>query len=211
MKYPKSLLLIPALAALSLASADAAVVITGTSATATTFFAAVQSPTNLVNNSGLSVANSITATHTETSNAADQWHSSGGVVDNESITISLGGSYDLENIYIWQANQTGLKNRGVNQFDLFYSTDGGTNYTAWTQNLNLAISPNTAAADLISAQSFAFGVSGVTNVRIEIDSAHSGLANDYVGLSEVKFTAVPEPAAALLGGLGLLGLLRRRR
>lgn len=207
----KPLLSISSLALLALASADAAVVVTGTTATATTFFNSVQSPTNLVNNSGLSVANSITATHTETSNAADQWHSSGGVVDNESVTINLGGSYDLENIYIWQANQIDFKGRGVNQFDLYYSTNNGGSYTAWALNLNLAISPNTGSADLISAQSFAFGVSGVTNVRIDIDSAHSGAANEYVGLSEVKFTAVPEPAAALLGSLGLLGLLRRRR
>jgi MYXO-CTERM domain-containing protein len=35
----------------------------------------------------------------------------------------------------------------------------------------------------------------------------AGDVNGYV----TQFTAVPEPRAALLGGLGLLALLRRRR
>jgi MYXO-CTERM domain-containing protein len=30
-------------------------------------------------------------------------------------------------------------------------------------------------------------------------------------LNEVRFTVIPEPSAALLGGLGMLVLLRRRR
>ena len=46
--------------------------------------------------------------------------------------------------------------------------------------------------------------------QIKYDDASAG-ANGGTGTNFVTITAVPEPAAALLGGLGLLGLLRRRR
>lgn len=184
-------------------------VITGVSATATTTWAATQTPTNLVNNSGL-VGSGFTALHTPDGSALNQWHSTGGIVNNEAITLNLGGSYNLTSIYIWQANQTNLFGRGVNQFDLMYSTDGGNNWLTAASDLHLTIS----TGGNIAAQQFSLTQTGVTHVKIEIDSAHSGNANEYVGLSEVMFdgvASVPEPSVALLGGIGLLSLLRRRR
>jgi hypothetical protein len=46
--------------------------------------------------------------------------------------------------------------------------------------------------------------------RINYDDDTAGL-NGGTGTSFVTITAIPEPRAALLGGLGLLALLRRRR
>ena len=45
---------------------------------------------------------------------------------------------------------------------------------------------------------------------IDYNDTAAGL-NGGTGTSYVTITAVPEPGAALLGGLGLLALLRRRR
>ncbi len=42
-------------------------------------------------------------------------------------------------------------------------------------------------------------------------SAGTNYTTDLTGGSYVTMTAVPEPRVALLGGLGMLALLRRRR
>jgi uncharacterized protein (TIGR03382 family) len=40
--------------------------------------------------------------------------------------------------------------------------------------------------------------------------SNAGL-DEYAAVDDVTLTVIPEPSAALLGGLGLLALLRRRR
>lgn len=54
-------------------------------------------------------------------------------------------------------------------------------------------------------------LSNVTSLTIK-GEFHAGVT-EVVGIDNIRVTAVPEPseAALLLGGLGLLGLLRRRR
>ena len=53
-------------------------------------------------------------------------------------------------------------------------------------------------------------------VQLEITDNHFGgisPGGDRIGLGEIKLIgdAIPEPSTGLLGGLALLGLLRRRR
>lgn len=194
-------------------SANAATIITGTTATATSHYGGNEVPANLVNGSGLT-GTGITATHGQFGNT-NMWHAGNGqgggapapVVDDQFVTISLGGTYNIESIYIWQHNQTGNFGRGVNQFDLLYSTDGGLNFTASSSNNTLAIS----TGGNISALQFAMSHTGVTHVRIEIDTAHSGAVNEYVGLSEVMITTVPEPTSSALLAFGTISLLLRRK
>ena len=47
--------------------------------------------------------------------------------------------------------------------------------------------------------------------RINYDDVSAGSVNGGAFTNAVTLTVVPEPRAALLGGLGLLALLRRRR
>ncbi len=54
-------------------------------------------------------------------------------------------------------------------------------------------------------------LSGLTSSDITISMAVSGGAGNRAGIAGFAITAVPEPAAALLGSLGLIGLLLRRR
>lgn len=50
--------------------------------------------------------------------------------------------------------------------------------------------------------------SGITGLRFNFSG---GQQNGGVGYKELDVTVIPEPSTALLGGLGLLALLRRRR
>lgn len=50
--------------------------------------------------------------------------------------------------------------------------------------------------------------SGVTGLRFNFSG---GQQNGGVGYKEIDVQVIPEPSAALLGGLGMLALLRRRR
>ena len=93
--------------------------------------------------------------------------------------------------------------------DMYVSADNVT----FTQ-VGTTVTLKTSAAANETADVVALPASNVRYVRFNILTAGSGNAVEYVGLNEVRFggvLAVPEPSAALLGGLGMLALLRRRR
>lgn len=80
------------------------------------------------------------------------------------------------------------------------TTDLGLGVGAWSSQINLNLTGTAAAGRLLKvvfAQNGAPYGTGSGNLEASIDS--------------VSVTAVPEPSAALLGGLGVLALLRRRR
>lgn len=122
-------------------------------------------------------------------------------------TITITGTLDLTNlttanyaINLWSLSSTGpdVDGNALNFSDassyswVLASTTGGvTGFSATDFVINTAANNGTAGFSNAFTGGFAVAVSG----------------NNLV----LNYTAIPEPAAALLGGLGLLNLLRRRR
>jgi len=132
----------------------------------------------------------------------------------ESITVSF--------------DQAGV-GRGPRDFQLSYSTDG----TNFTNSGSVYAVPRDGPGGIdweagAAIASFSFDLSGVSALddaatiyfrisQVGVDSVSTGLAvvaNGGSRLDNVTISGtaiVPEPGAALLGALGMLGLLRRRR
>jgi hypothetical protein len=102
-----------------------------------------------------------------------------------------------------------------------YSLDGGTSWSAVSaaQTFNLTIPSPATATQQYQDRTFtpvsAIVVDHATQdlwLRVRAENANA-TAGAYVNIREITFngSVIPEPSAALLGGLGLLALLKRRR
>lgn len=158
-------------------------------------------PNSLINGSGLDV-NDLTGLHDNADGGGTMWIADEGggpaVVDNQFLVFDLGGNYDLTNAHIWQNNQTGFGftgqlglERGVATLGMETSSDG-VNYSAPVNITLNAPSPGPSTeVGLVNeepVQTFDLIASDVQFVRFDINTALSGNANEYVGLSEVKFS-----------------------
>ncbi len=147
------------------------------------------------------------------------WHAGAGQgtggaapnVANQYVVFDLGANYDLTSAYLWQMIQNNNLGRGIKEFALYGSSASmATPYPAnpplsgFTQILGTStlaqVTGTSANPNPAVTQSFSLtGAANVRTIYLDIISAHSGLTNDYVGLSEIKFegTPVPPPPATL--------------
>ena len=99
-----------------------------------------------------------------------------------------------------------------------YSTDGGANWfnieAAKTANITLSFTPN---SDLTQTYTFASPLvvdHATTDLWIRFKAENAAESTGaYINIHDMSFngSVVPEPTTALLGSIGLLALLRRRR
>jgi hypothetical protein len=161
------------------------------------------------------------ATGEHNNNAADMWLSDGDGVNetNEgenglptSITFDLENNYNLDAIGVWNYNEVGLTSRGAREVAISVASgEGGVFNPLGLFELEEATGANNYEGQLISLEDFVLA-DDVRRIRFDINS-NWGDANQYVGLSEIRFsgTVIPEPSSLALLGLGGLALLRRRR
>lgn len=123
-------------------------------------------------------------------------------------TIAITGTLDLSslttggyNINLWSLSSTGPDVSG-NALNFV----GTSNYSWILASASSGITGFNAADFVINSGAFN-GTDGFTNPLAGGDFSIAQSGNNLV----LNFTAVPEPGAAFLGGLGMLCLLRRRR
>jgi hypothetical protein len=131
------------------------------------------------------------------------------------LTFDLGGTYELNQIHIWNYVLDGNDNQAMSLGTVEFSTTGvGGPFSG-----PVAISPILPVTAPAPSQTFSLGGTVTANaVRVTVSDNYFGVGNiggDRVGLSEVKFNAIPEPAAlivwSLLGTLAIVGWWRRRK
>lgn len=110
--------------------------------------------------------------------------------------------------------------RDEQDFTFRYSTDGGTTFTDLIRVQNKGtvgmVIPNPVAVRTVITDDAGPIANGalITHVQFnfgENNTYPNGVEAGWTGLSEVAVYAVPETSAAMLGAIGALGLLRRRR
>jgi len=140
----------------------------------------------------------------------------GGPADlDPSIAFDLGSVVSLANVQIWNYNETlpgreDLLNRGVASLDILISNNG-VDYTSLIDGQALPLAPGSDSVDF--GEVIDLGGASARYVLFDNLINHGG-DNDFVGLSEVQFTAVPEPSTLLLvtfAAAGLLGMSHRRK
>jgi hypothetical protein len=141
------------------------------------------------------------------------------------LTFALGGSFDgVDSILVWNYTQpsgggTAPPRNALRTFNLEFFSDAGAtislgSITGLTLNQSNGVTNGQEPQQQLT---FTGGSTfdGVQAIRMTLTDNFFGLGSgaggDRVGLAEVRFTQVPEPTATLLGGLGLLAFLRRRR
>lgn len=158
--------------------------------------------------------------HLDTENAAASFQSyataqppTGGFP--ATITLDFTEAVDLSKFYLWNhTNNSGATapNSGMEEFTLtFYTAANGGGSQIGAVYSNTAL-PAPTATGTYAAQIFDFG-STYENARSAklVIASRIDDTNSFVAIRELGFEAIPEPSSALLGGLGLLALLRRRR
>jgi len=182
---------------------------------------------------GDTVAHALTVTHNFDTRWQESWVTNGhnpdyfGVAGPATIVLDLGSDQTVGSIILWQYGNHGGSSatagardgNGTKTMNIRFNTEA-------EGSASFAGSPTAITMQEVwlglggvnGAQAFALPTPTARYVQLEVTDNYYGEPNinaggDRVGLGEVRFATevVPELSSALLGALGLLGLLRRRR
>lgn len=129
--------------------------------------------------------------------------SSGTPNNGATLTISFSMVSLTDPVLSFATQGTGT---GFGSNQISYSTNG-TDFT----NFGSAYTPASSYAAQVFDFSSIDALDGATTAYIRITFSGASGSSGNNRIDNIQINAVPEPAAALLGSLGLIGLLRRRR
>lgn len=128
-----------------------------------------------------------------------------------SLTFTLGTPSILSTLTVLSAhtNNSGNQDQAFDS-DLVFNLSGGTLGSAVTGS-----SSQTYLTDAIPYHTVDFDLTNTTlgagTYSLEVYQTNFVGGGGYAAYNGITLTSIPEPTVALLGSLGLLGLLRRRR
>ena len=130
------------------------------------------------------------------------------------LVIDLGSDLFLTEISTW--GYTTSNANGASAFNLRFATGaegtGGFGSSIPNQGgFTAAFSDVTRDSHTLTPLTARFVEMTITDNYYSGGGLGPPAGGDRVGLGEIAFEAIPEPSTALLGGVALLGLLRRRR
>jgi hypothetical protein len=180
---------------------------------------------NIINGSGLSaaptVANVATVTHDavllsgsgnawatiDTGAGGGDFYAQGG--NAPVFTFNLGGSYSVTDFAIWGYHFNGNNANHPKNITLEFSLNGGGSFGT---PVNIVV-PNAGAFNSADVVNFSAQTADFVRMTVTDNYFGSYAGGDRVGIAEVRFMgdAVPEPGVTLLGAIGSLALLGRRR
>jgi hypothetical protein len=128
-----------------------------------------------------------------------------GAYNLSTYTIGLGDVFDISMF----AKGWGFANPGAQlTVTLFYGSDPTTNAIG-SFSTGALTQTNTTWTQYTSGSIAA--TAGSIGQKLGLKVVSDGATNSYGNFDEIAVNVIPEPSAALLGGLGMLALLRRRR
>jgi len=133
--------------------------------------------------------------------------------DPASFTIDLGSATEIGSITAFSSHTT---TRSFLLFDVYGSNTAGLLPGAAGSTLIRAVSVGRSDQDndVVAAQIADDGGASLGSYRyliFDVFLENTGAGNEHAFITELDVQAIPEPSVALIGGLGLLALLRRRR
>jgi hypothetical protein len=164
---------------------------------------------NIINGNGL---NTTTLEHNASLNNV-VWNSASP--DNfPSITFDLGSQYSLGLLRVWNYNAGTNNNiRGIKDVEIWVSPDTNSANFVLAQTLSFAKAPGESA--YLGEEIFLSNFAGYADVRLIKLNTLSNYGGTVSGLSEIRFSTVPEPSVYGLLALAATGLgvhvFRRRR
>jgi len=157
--------------------------------------------------------------HGDNPNAGGMWMSNNVDYIAETVTVEFdfGAEFDLLETRIWNWNEAVTIGRGADSFDIYVA--GADNIYGASPALSISslpLGPGVGGIDGLPAEggvdfslTFPLLENGVQYVKlVNFTTATPQYA---VGLSEMHFREVPEPATLALIGIGALTFIRRRR